>query len=129
MVCSHNRQSAKCAICQALSRNLVSISYVTSFHSFLTRQVSGIRVLLLIVPLPLLSTFTNLTCYSYFHLKHIKVICYSVSSSILSAVVCAFRSSLIDYCNSILFRLPKVHLSPLQSIFNTAARLIAHLPR
>src|SRR6218665_1420823 len=37
--------------------------------------------------------------------------------------------SRIDYCNSLLIGLPKTRLSPLQTVLNTAARLIARLPR
>src|SRR5688572_8159192 len=40
-----------------------------------------------------------------------------------------FVFSRIDYCNSLLVGFPKVRLSPLQSVLNTAARLIVRLPR
>ena len=36
--------------------------------------------------------------------------------------------SRIDYCNSLLVGLPKVRLSPLQSVMRAAARLIARIP-
>src|SRR6218665_2917882 len=35
----------------------------------------------------------------------------------------------INYCNSLLVGLPKIRLSPLQSVLNAAARLIARFPR
>ena len=46
-------------------------------------------------------------------------------------MVHAFVCSRIDYCNSLLIGLPKLHLAPLQSVslLNAAARLIARLPR
>ena len=72
---------------------------------------------------------SNLTRSSYFHLKRLRVIRRSVSSSIFTTLVHAFVFSRIDYCNSLLVGLPKVRLSPLQSVLNTAARLIARLPR
>ena len=78
-------------------------------------------------------TFTdhisNLTRSSYFHLRRLRVIRRSVSFAIFTTLVHAFVCSRIDYCNSLLVGLPKVRLSPLQSVLNTAARLIARLPR
>jgi len=53
----------------------------------------------------------------------------SVSSQIFTSMVHAFVCSRIDYCNSLLVGLPKSRLSPLQSVLNAAARLIARLPR
>src|SRR6218665_2679291 len=35
----------------------------------------------------------------------------------------------LDYCNSLLIGLPKTRQSPLQTVLNAAARLIARLPR
>ena len=53
----------------------------------------------------------------------------TVSSRVFISIVQAFVCSQIDYCNSLLVGLPKVHLSPIQSVLNAAARLIARLPR
>ena len=50
-------------------------------------------------------------------------------SSTFTSMVHAFICSRIDYCNSLLVGLPKSRLSPLQSVLNAAARLIARLPR
>ena len=72
---------------------------------------------------------SNLTRASYFHLRRLRVIRRSVSSSVFTTLVHAFVSSRIDYCNSLLIGLPKTRLAPLQSVLNTAARLIARLPR
>src|SRR6218665_1055914 len=38
-------------------------------------------------------------------------------------------SARIDYCNSLLVGLPKVRLSPIQSVLDAAARLVGRLPR
>ena len=46
-----------------------------------------------------------------------------------TSIVHAFICSRIDYCNSLFVGLPKVRLSPLQSVINAAAGLIARLPR
>ena len=71
----------------------------------------------------------NLTRSSYFHLRRLRAIRRSVSSSVFTSIVHAFICSRIDYCNSLLIGLPKIRLSPLQSVLNAAARLIARLPR
>src|SRR6218665_1616214 len=49
----------------------------------------------------------------------------SISSRVLTCIVHAFICVRIDYCNSLLFGLPKVCLSPLQSVLNAAARIFA----
>ena len=72
---------------------------------------------------------SNLTRSSYFHLRRLRAIRRSVSPSIFTTLVHAFVCSRIDNCNSLLIGLPKSRLSPLQSVLNTAARLIARLPR
>lgn len=71
----------------------------------------------------------NLTRSSYFHLRRLRAIRRSVSSSVFTTIIHAFICSRIDYCNSVLIGLPKVRLSPLQTVLNAAARLIARLPR
>src|SRR6218665_672740 len=52
----------------------------------------------------------------------------AVSVPIFTSIVHAFVCSRIDYCNSLLIGLPKTRLSPLQTVLNAAARLIARLP-
>ena len=44
-------------------------------------------------------------------------------------MVHAFVIGRIDYCNSLLFGLPSVHLLKLQRLQNAAARLISNVPR
>ena len=70
----------------------------------------------------------NLTRSCYYHLRRLRAIRRSVSS-VFTAIVHAFICCRIDYCNSLLAGLPKVRLSSLQSVLNSAARLIARLPR
>src|SRR6218665_2847681 len=65
----------------------------------------------------------NLTRSSYFHLRRLRAIRRSVSSHVFTSIVHAFVCSRIDYCNSLLVGLPKVRLSPIQSVLNAAARL------
>ena len=78
-------------------------------------------------------TFTEhiskLTRSSYYQLRRLRAIRRSVSSSTFTSIVHAFVCSRIDYCSALHVGLPKVRLSPLQSVLNAAARLIARLPR
>src|SRR6218665_1554116 len=53
----------------------------------------------------------------------------AVSVPIFTSIVHAFVCSRIDYCNPLLIGLPKTRLSPLHTVLNAAARLIARLPR
>src|SRR6218665_107453 len=72
---------------------------------------------------------SNLTRSSYFQLSRLRTIRKAVSVSIFTSIVHAFVCSRIDYCNSPLVGLPMTRLSPLQTVLNAAARLIARLPR
>jgi|SRR6218665_2661404 len=69
----------------------------------------------------------NLRRFSYFHFRRLRAIRRSVSSSIFATLIHAFICSQIDYCNSLLIGLPKVRLTPIQLVLNTAARLITPL--
>src|SRR6218665_1978248 len=71
----------------------------------------------------------NLTRSSYFHLRHLRAVRWSISSHVFTSIVHALVCSRIDHCNSLLVGLPKVRLSPIQSVLNAAARLITRLPR
>ena len=71
----------------------------------------------------------HLTRSSYFQLRRLRTIRKAVSVPIFTSIVHVFVCSRIDYCNSLLIGLPKTRLSPLQTVLNAAARLIARLPR
>ena len=66
------------------------------------------------------------TCSSDFQLRQLRAIRRSVSSSTFTSIVHAFIYSWIDHCNLLL---PKVHLSPLQSVLDAAVGLLVYLPR
>ena len=55
------------------------------------------------------------------HIRRLRAIRHSVSSHVFTSIVHAFVCSHIDYCNSLLVGLPKVRLSPIQSVLNAAA--------
>src|SRR6218665_2044240 len=48
---------------------------------------------------------------------------------ILQSFIACSKYTIIDYCNSLLVGLPKVRLSPIQSVLNAAARLVGRHPR
>ena len=72
---------------------------------------------------------STLTRSCFYHLRRLRAIRRSVSLHVFTTIVHAFVCSRIDYCNSLYAGLPKVRLSTLQSVLNSAARLIARLPR
>src|SRR6218665_3731388 len=72
---------------------------------------------------------SNLSRSTFYHLRRLRAVRRFVSMPVFKSMVHAFVYSRIDYCNSLLVGLPKFRLSPLQSILNAAARLIARIPR
>src|SRR5688572_8005347 len=72
---------------------------------------------------------STLTRSCFYHLRRLRAIRRSVSVHVFTTIVHAFVCSRIDYCNALYAGLPKVRLSTLQSVLNSAARLIARLPR
>ena len=60
----------------------------------------------------------------YYHLRNIASIRNTLCVDSAKALVHAFISSRLDYCNSLLYSLPKKSLDRLQRVQNMAARLI-----
>ena len=70
------------------------------------------------------------TCKSgFFHLYNIRRIRKYLSQESARTLVHAFIIGRIDYCNSLLFGLPSVHLLKLQRLQNAAAQLMPNVPR
>ena len=70
------------------------------------------------------------TCkFGFFHLYNIRRMRKYLSQESARTLVHAFIIGRIDYCNSLLFGLPSVHLLKLQRLQNAAARLISNVPR
>ena len=63
------------------------------------------------------------------HLYDIRRIRKYLSQESARTFVDAFTIGRIDYCNSLLFGSPSVHLLKLQRLQNAAARLISNVPR
>ena len=61
---------------------------------------------------------------SFYHIHNIRRISKYLSKECRQSLVHAYVTSRLDYCNSILYGLPKYQLSKLQRIQNMAARLI-----
>ena len=67
----------------------------------------------------------NSVCKSaFYHLFNISRIRKFLSSKTTEVLVHAFVSSKLDYCNSLLYNVPKYVMKQLQSVQNAAARLI-----
>ena len=63
--------------------------------------------------------------YKYKHLSLFR----SVSRDTFEALVHAFITSRVDYCNILLYGLPASHLNTVQRVLNAAARLVCRAPR
>ena len=61
---------------------------------------------------------------SFFHLRNIFKIRKFLSYDTCKTLIHAFVTARIDYCNSLLYGQPKCILKRLQSVLNSAARLI-----
>ena len=70
------------------------------------------------------------TCSAaFFHLHNIKRMSNFFSRDSLLTLVHAFVTSRLDYCNSLLYGLPKTRLTKLQRVQNAAARLVSNTRR
>ena len=69
----------------------------------------------------------NQVCKAAFHHIHnIRRVSKDLSQECLKTLIHAFVTSRLDYCNSLLYGLPKYQISKLQRVQNTAARLITN---
>ena len=64
-----------------------------------------------------------------FHLYNIRRIRKYLTNESTHCLVRASVIVRIDYCNSLLFKIPAVHIAKLQRIQNSAARLVYYIPR
>ena len=65
---------------------------------------------------------------SFYHLHNISRIHRFLSTDTTKALVHAFVTSRVDYCNSLLYGLPASHLNKVQRVLNAAARLVCRAP-
>ena len=74
-----------------------------------------------------MNTHITRTCSAaFFHLHNIKRISNFLSRDSLLTLVHAFVTSRLDYCNSLLYGLPKTRITKLQRVQNAAARLVSN---
>ena len=70
------------------------------------------------------------TCSSaFYYLYNIRHIRKFSSKSSTETLIHAFITSRLDYCNSLLYGLPKYQLSKLQRVMNASARLVYCAPK
>ena len=70
------------------------------------------------------------TCSSaFYYLYNIRHIRKYLSRSSSETLIHAFMTSRLDYCNSLLYGLPKYQLSKLQRVMNASARLVYCAPK
>ena len=66
---------------------------------------------------------------AFFYLYNIKRIRKYLTSESAAALVHAFITSRVDYCNSLYYGLPDYQLHKLQRVLNSSARLVLCAPR
>ena len=64
---------------------------------------------------------------AFYHLKNIAKIKKYIGAGTTKVLIHSFVSSRLDFCNSLLYSLPKYEVNKLQSVQNAAARVIAGL--
>ena len=69
----------------------------------------------------------NVCKVCFFHLHNIRHIKKFLSKDSLLILIHAFITSKLDYCNSLLYGLPKKQISKLQRIQNAAARVVVDI--
>ena len=77
-----------------------------------------------------MSSHISKQCASaFYHLHNISRIRKFLSTDTTKALVHAFVTSRVDYCNILLYGLPASHLNKVQRVLNAAARLVCRTPR
>ena len=77
-----------------------------------------------------MSSHISKPCASaFYHLHNISWIRRFLSTDTTKALVHAFVTTRVDYCNSLLYGLPASHLNKVQRVLNAAARLVCRAPR
>ena len=66
---------------------------------------------------------------THFHLRNIGRICQLLSPHATAQLIHALISTRLDYCNSVLYNLPKNSILRLQKIQNQAARILTRTHR
>ena len=67
---------------------------------------------------------TNICSAAFYHLHNIRRIRKYLSVDAATNLIHSFVSSRTDYCNSLLYGVPKCHIDKFQRVQNAAARLV-----
>jgi len=67
----------------------------------------------------------NIVKGAFYHLRNIAKIRKYINTATAEVLVHSFVRSKLDFCNSLLYGLPKYEINKLQSVLNAAARVIA----
>ena len=67
---------------------------------------------------------TKIYSAAFYHLHNIRGIRKYLSMDVAATLIRSFVISRIDYCNSLLYGVPKCHIDKLQRVQNAAARLV-----
>ena len=65
----------------------------------------------------------------YFHLRRLRTVCRSLSKECLRTLVHAFVTSRVDHCNGLLYGYYSYFLDGLQSVLNSATRLVLNIAK
>ena len=91
------------------------------------RLLSMIKLGAIIDNSPSMNNRINQICKAcFYHIHNIRRISKFLSKECLQTLVHAFVTSRLDYCNSLLYGLPKYQICKPQLVQNTAARLISN---
>ena len=74
------------------------------------------------------SHINNICSSSFYYLYNIRRIRKYLSRQSATSLIHAFITGKLDYCNSLLYGLPTVHIDKLQRVQNAAARLVTNTP-
>ena len=75
------------------------------------------------------SFVNNLVSCCFASLRRLRTVRRYVSAPVIQTMLTSLVLSRLDYCNSLLYGIPAVHLRRLQSVLNAAARLVYNLKR
>ena len=79
--------------------------------------------------LDMLSHVNNICSSSFYYIYNIRRIRKYLSHQTSISLIRAFITSKLDYCNSLLYGLPTIHINKLQRVQNAAARRVTNTPR
>ena len=78
--------------------------------------------------LDMLSHVNNICSSSFYYIYNIHRIRKYLSHQTAISLIRAFITSIWDYCNSLLYGLPTIHIDKLQRVENASARLVTNTP-